>query len=332
MRVCRACKNYSNIIYTFLFLLPLLLAACAQSPPAPASGNGKTAGSSPTASASPTAIVTPTATLTPTPTSTPRTAPAHYTAHTLLRGVGRPDDLAFDQQGRLLFSDEFDGTISRLNADGSVTTLLVDRAGPEGLVSRPDGTIIFAEQDTNRIMSLAPGARTPIVLRTLPGIASSANCKHGVDGIAYDPITNTIIVPDSPTGAVYRMSLDGKMFTLLASGIVRPVGAGVDGQGNIYIADECGGAVWRITPGGKTTRIGGFGMPDDVIADGYGNLLVIDLQPAIHALIRLNLTTGKRETLASQGYIEPQGLVIDARGNIYVADDYANIIVKYSPA
>ena len=128
------------------------------------------------------------------------------------------------------------------------------------------------------------------------------------------------------------MSLDVKTLTLLAPGIVRPVGAGVDGQGNIYIADECGNAIWRITPAGKTTRIGGFGMPDDVVPDGYGNVLVIDLQPSIHALMRLNLATGKRETLASQGFIEPQGLAVDARGNIYVADDYANIIMKYTPA
>src|SRR5438128_11091752 len=95
---------------------------------------------------------------------------------------------------------------------------------------------------------------------------------------------------------------------------------------------RCGLEHHAITPGGKTTRIGGFGMPDDVFPDGYGNVLVIDRQPAIHALIRLNPTTGTRETLASQGYIEPQGLVIDAQGNIYVADDYADIIVKYSPA
>jgi sugar lactone lactonase YvrE len=153
-----------------------------------------------------------------------------------------------------------------------------------------------------------------------------------VDGIAFDPTTNTLIVPDSPTGDVYRMSLEGKSLTLLASGIVRPVGAGVDDKGNIHIADECGNAIWRITPAGKTTSMGGFGMPDDVLPDGYGNVLVIDLQPSIHALIRLNLKTGQRETLASQGFIEPQGLLIDGQGNIYIADDYANIIVKYTPA
>ncbi|MDQ2905948.1 MAG: SMP-30/gluconolactonase/LRE family protein [Chloroflexota bacterium] len=280
---------------------------------------------------SPPITVTPTPPITPSPTSI-RTAPARYTAHIFLQGVGRPDDLAFDPQGRLLFSDEFNGTISRINANGSVTRLLIDRAGPEGMVVRPDGAIIFAEQDTNRIMVLDAGSGTPRMLRTLPGTPSTASCKHGVDGIAFDPTTNTIIVPDSPTGAVYRMSLDGKSFISLATGIVRPVGASVDSRGNIFVADECGGSVWRITPKGKTTRIGGFGMPDDVVPDGYGNVLVIDLQPAIHTLIRLDPTTGKRVTLASRGYIEPQGLAIDTHGNIYVADDYANIIMKYTPA
>ena len=263
--------------------------------------------------------------------STPAVTPAHYTSHVVLKGVGRPDDLAFDQQGQLLFSDETNGTISRINADGVVSLVLKDVNGPEGLVVRPDGTIIFAEQNTNRIVSLAPGSQNPTVLRTLPGTPSNAQCKHGVDGIAFDATTGTLIVPDSPTGDVYRMSLDGKMFTKLASGIVRPVGAGVDSQGTIFVADECGNAIWSITAKGQTTKIGGFGMPDDVLPDGYGNVLVIDLDPAIHSLIRLNLATGKRETLASEGYIEPQGLAIDGHQNVFVSDDFANIIVEYTP-
>lgn len=170
------------------------------------------------------------------------------------------------------------------------------------------------------------------MLRTLPAIASTVNCKHGVDGIAFDPTTNTLIIPDSSTNNVYRMSLDGKTLTLLAAGIVRPVGAGMDAQGNVYVADECGNAVWRITPGGTTTRFGNFGMPDDVLPDGHGNLLIIDLEPSIHALIRMNLTIGKREVLVSQGYIEPQDLLLDSRGDIYVSDDYANMIMEYLPS
>ncbi len=308
-------------------LLSLFFAtACAQSPDT--SINKSSSTSTPIVNSSPLL----TATTKPMPTSTPFVTPRRYTTQVVVQGVGRPDDLIFDQQGRLLFSDEIDATISRVNANGSVTQLLKDPNGPEGLISLPNGTLIFSEQEANRIVSLAPGATTPTILRVLPGTPSTANCKHGVDGIALDPTTNTIIVSDSPTGNVYRMSLDGKTFTLLASGIVRPVGAGVDSEGNIFIADECGNAVWRITPDGQKTRIGGFGMPDDVVPDGHGNLLVIDLAPSIHSLIRLNLTTGKRETLASQGYIEPQGLLIDAHGDIFVSDDYANLIMEYKPA
>ena len=79
------------------------------------------------------------------------------------------------------------------------------------------------------------------------------------------------------------------------------------------------------------TRLGGFGMLDDVAFDPRGNLLVTDLKPSIHALLRINPATGARETLASRGLIEPQGLVVDARGNIYLSDDYADKIVEYLP-
>lgn len=319
-------RRTNSISICIVFLL-VLLASCAPLSTGATVDPTKPVVSSPTQSSA-----LPSVTSTPLSASTPSTAPLRYTSHLVLQGVGRPDDLIFDQQGQLLFSDFYNGTIRRVHADGTAPMLLSGLAGPEGMVVQQDGTLIIAEQRPNRVLTLAPGAPSPTVLRTLPGTPSKAHCKDGVDNIVLDPMTNTLIVPDSPTGDVYRMSLDGKTFTLLASGIVRPVGAAVDGQGNIYIADECGHAIWRIAPDGMKTRITGFGMPDDVVPDGYGNLLVLDLDPAIHALIRMNLTTGKRETLASQGFIEPQGLVVDTHGNIFVSDDYANIIVEYKPA
>ena len=319
-------KHSASVIRTIAACCMFLLSSCVQS------------SSLPTATATPTSVLTPTPTgaLNQTPVATATTtAPRRYTAHVVLSGGARPDDLVFDRQGRLLFSDFYNGTVSRVNSDGSVTRILNGLAGPEGLVVLADGTLIIAEQRPNRILSLAPGAHLPVVLRNLPGTPSTARCKDGVDGIAFDATTQTLIVPDSPTGKVYRMSLDGKTLTLLASGIVRPVGAAVDAHGTIYVADECGAAIWSITPAGrsaKTTRIGGFGMPDDVIFDQHGNILVIDLQPSIHALVRMNLATGKREILASRSFIEPQGLVIDQHDDIFVSDDYADIIVEYKPA
>jgi sugar lactone lactonase YvrE len=266
---------------------------------------------------------------TPSPTPTPTAvAPKRYTLHMVLQGVGRPDDLAFDRDGHLLFSDFYAGTISRVNANGSVTVLLRGIAGPEGIVVLSDGTMIVAEQRTNRILSFASQGASYTVLRQLPGTPSTQKCKDGVDGIAFDPTSNTLIIPDSPTGEVYRLSLDGKTLTLQASGMVRPVGATVDKQGNIYVADECGGDLWHIAPNKMKTSIGRFGMLDDVALDTHGNVLVTNLQPSIHALIRMNLATGKRETLVNNGLIEPQGLAIDAQDNIFVSDDYANLILE----
>ncbi len=309
-----------SALYTASLLCLLALASCGSSP------------SSITGSPTRTVATSPTATATPSPTPIPSTPPASYNAHILLQGSARPDDMAFDLQGHILFSDFYAGTISRLNSDGSATVLVSGINGPEGIVVLKDGTMIIAEQRTNRILSLAPGSTTPTLLKTLPGTPSGATCKDGVDGIAFDPTTSTLIIPDSPTGDIYRLSVDGQTFTLLASGIVRPVGAGVDKQGNIYIADECGGAVVKVTPAGEKTTLGGFGMPDDIDFDLQGDLLVTDLKPNIHALVRVNLTTGQHETLASDGFIEPQGMVVDKQGNIFVSDDASNRIVEFTPA
>ena len=323
-------------IYSMLFTVIMgscLLISCTTTPSQQSTTQGTPVLSTPTQiSVTPTRSVTTPTTLAATPTPVPtHTTPQHYTRHVLLAGGNRPDDLVFDREGHLLFSNPHNGTINRLNSDGSVTVLLHNIAAPEGLVVLADGTLVIAEQGTDRILTLGPGATTPRVLRQLPGIPSTALCKDGVDGIAFDATTNTLIIPDSPGGDVYRLSLDGKTLTLLASGIVRPVGAAVDAKGNIYVTDECGGALWRITPAGQKTHFGNFGMLDDVSIDNNGNLLVTDLDPTIHALIRFDPITGERETLASKGYIEPQGLVLDQSGNIYVSDDYADIIVEYTP-
>ena len=247
----------SVICTTLVFLCVMLFASCTSTPVSQKASVTPTATSAINRTPTATPIV-----VTPTPThNTSNTTPQQYTSHVFSRSVGRPDDMVFDLQGRVLFSDFYNGTVSRLNSDGSVTVLLRGLAGPEGLIVLSDGRMIIAEQNTNRILLLAPGATVPTVLRTLPSTPSASNCdKHGVDGIAFDFTTNTIIVPDSPTGNVYRLSLDGKMLTLLASNIPRPVGAAVDGQGNIYVADECGGALYHIAATGTITHSGGFGM------------------------------------------------------------------------
>src|SRR6266581_4453478 len=114
----------TSVISSFILFCLVLLTSCTTSP-----------SSITTPTPTRTAFTTPTAlpTVAPTQSGTPDTTPTHYSSHILLSGVGRPDDLAFDPQGRLLFSDVYHGTISRLNANGTVTVLLSGLAGPEGI-------------------------------------------------------------------------------------------------------------------------------------------------------------------------------------------------------
>ena len=266
------------------------------------------------------------------PTLTPNRAPQHFNARTFLHGAWKPDDLTFDSKGTIWFSDGVHGTIDRINADRTVSILMKGLRRPEGVVVLPDNTVVFAEQITNRILAFTPGAATPTLLRQMPGTASSAPCKDGINGIAFDSTTNSLIIPDSPTGDVYRMSLDGKTLQLLISGLARPDSAVVDKQGTVYIDAECGGSIWRVPRSGSITHLDGFGMLDDIVIDPYGNLLVTDVSAAIHALIRVNLATGTREVLASQGYEKPEGLLVDAKDNIYLADDDVGKIEEYIPA
>ena len=96
-------QHRTSVICTILCCCCLVLISCSNSP-------------APSATATPAVtstkiIPTPTPPQPPPPTPTPTTvAPKNYTMRILLQGVGRPDDLAFDQSGHLLFSDFYAGT------------------------------------------------------------------------------------------------------------------------------------------------------------------------------------------------------------------------------
>src|SRR5438132_9119763 len=154
MFVKRVSASFTSILFCFV-----LLTSCANSP-------SSITNPSPTTSAITPIVPIASPTLEPALTITPDTTPTHYTSQILLSGVGRPDDLAFDLQGHLLFSDFYNGTISRLNANGSVTRIVTGLAGPEGIVVLSNGTMIIADQRTNRILAFTPRANSFPLFRT----------------------------------------------------------------------------------------------------------------------------------------------------------------------
>src|SRR3981189_1243748 len=102
--------------------------------------------------------------VTPTPVASPKTSPLAACAATaaspgpqvLLQNQPAPDDLVFDNAGRLFFSDIKRDFVSALNADGSVERIAGGMSAPEGIVVQADGRILVGEQGRNRVGALAP--------------------------------------------------------------------------------------------------------------------------------------------------------------------------------
>jgi sugar lactone lactonase YvrE len=228
-----------------------------------------------------------------------------------------PDDLAFDNQGRLLFSDVNAGSVSLLNGDGSIEKIVGGLDQPEGMLVLADGRILVAEQGRNRVMAIDPQSHALTLWRAF----SNQTANAGIDGIG--PIApaaganakvvaqaGDIIVPDSPNGAVWSVTPDGRSATEIGRGMVRPVGAAIDAEGRLFIVDE-GGAVWLLN--GTRHRFATLPTPDDVVITHQGHLFINTLgDNAIH-----ELDSQGHQLARLSGIAQPQGIALDGAENLF---------------
>ena len=257
----------------------------------------------------------------PRPSPTPgalRACPAGASApagpQALLSNLPAPDDLAFDNDGRLLFGDIKAGTVSALGIDGSVQRIADGLRVPEGIVVLANGEILVAEQGRNRIVAIDPASRAVRQWRAL----ANRTGQEGVDGIGPELLSiaaapGGVIVPDSPNGVVWRVSIDGKTATQIGSGMTRPVGSAVDQNGRIFVADE-GGSVWTLDPARR--RFATLPTPDDVVVGRAGDIFVNTLgDNAIHEFD----AQGHQLSMMS-GINQPQGIALDGADNLYYTE------------
>ncbi len=138
-----------------------------------------------------------------------------------------------------------------------------------------------------------------------------------------------------------------------------PGGVAVDGSGNVYIADINNSSIREVTPagiiftyaGGNFQGLGDGGpatlaqlnRPFGVVADGLGNIYIADTG---YNRIRMVNTSGIISTVAGNGgngfsgdggpatlakLNQPQGIVLDGSGNLYIADTSNQRIRKVIP-
>ncbi|MGD1084229.1 MAG: hypothetical protein ABSA47_05675, partial [Verrucomicrobiota bacterium] len=240
-------------------------------------------------------------------------------------------------------------------------------SGPAGVAVDPAQNVYFTDYGRHVVWKFNPGAGG--ALTAFAGLYNSAGAGDGVGeaaqfdqpyGLVMDAGSN-LYVADSANNTI-RMITPAAVVTTIA-GIPgatgyrddaggaalfnRPTALAIDSHTNLYIADYNNGAVRKLTNGPSgwqvTTLAAGFNLPDAVAVDSTGKVYVADSE---NEVIRTISPGGTVQLLAgtpgSAGSTDlatnlarfnfPDGLALDASGNLLVADAGDDTIRIITPA
>lgn|GEM_PF-866285 len=244
------------------------------------------------------------------------------TLSVVAKGAGAPDDLAISADGTIYFGDLGVNRVFAINPDGSIKPVSPVIDAPEGIVVLDDGSLIVVEQAGNRLYHVDP---TTQALSVFYGVGNKTR-NPGIDSLSRDPSNGDLLIPDAPTGRILRLSADAQHLSVIASGFRRPTAIAQAADGTLYVCDEYGQHIDRITPDGKRSEVALIPTPDDVIMNTDGSLLVNSLRGTIW---RVDPLTGKATALVT-GLIEPHGIILDHNGDLLIADAKLNEILRLS--
>ena len=223
-------------------------------------------------------------------------------------------------------------------------------------------------QKIYHINKLTPFIVTILAFLSLTGFCQAPLINYSNNTLTYTVGSHIApVFPNNTGGVAYAY---GQTITIAGSGVyaylngagtgaefAKPTSVVTDASGNVYVADGYNGSIREISPAGVVTTFSGYGaggevngsagtarfnLPTGISFDGNGNLYVADFYGNV---IRMVSPTGTASTLAgngTEGYVDgpvataefnhPIGTVVDAAGNVYVADNYNNVIRKITPS
>lgn len=264
-----------------------------------------------------------------------------------------PGGVAVDASGNVYIAEVNNSVIRKVSKIGQITTVAgTGTAGnsgdggaatsamlrnPRGVMVDATGNLYIADTGNNLIRKVdGSGSITTVV-----GLSASLN---GPADVAVDGSGN-IFIADTGNGKVKKVTAG--VVTILATGLTVPHKIALDASGNLFIADWGGLQILEVPAGGSSASpvAGSTGLanqPYGVAVDASGNLYISNggssqlqkLSGGVLTTIAGNGTSGysgdgAAATLAQMDY--PQGVAVDATGNIYVADCYNNRIRKIYP-
>lgn len=240
-----------------------------------------------------------------------------------------PQGLAVDSSGNVYVADTGNSTIRKVTPEGAVSTL-AGQAGnpgnadgssaqfynPQGVAVDGSGNVYVADTGNHTIRKITAGG----VCSTLAGLTGIFGTFDGTNtgarfncpsGVAVDGSGN-VYVSDYNNNTIRKVTAAGAVTTVAGwpgiwgnaegSGtnalFFGPSGIGVDGTGNLYVADSGNQTLRKITAAGVVSTVAGLGgvMGD---MDGIGTGAEFDY---------------------------PSGVAMDGEGHVFVADAANNTI------
>jgi gluconolactonase len=188
---------------------------------------------------------------------------------------GKSNGLTRDREGRLLVCEHAGRRVSRLDKDGSTSTVASHYKGhrlnsPNDIVVKSDGAIYFTDPPygLNPVFGVAeaPELNFAGIYRVAADgadvVAVADDCTP--NGLAFSPDEKRLYVADTEENLVLVYDVDaagglsaGRTFARI-SGSPAPDGLKVDRNGNVFISG--GGGVWVFDPGG--THLGIIPVPE----------------------------------------------------------------------
>ncbi len=264
------------------------------------------------------------------------------------------------------------GTIGLLNGPALSSQFYASQgvvADAQGNVYVADvGNNVIRKISTTGVVSTYAGTG---IAGYINGAADSTHLASATDSLAQfnNPCalaidaTGNIYVADRGNHTIRKILTTGRVKTIAGyrtiPGFVNgtgdlaffrsPSGVAVDASGNVFVADQGNAAIRKITPAQVVTTVAGgpsqanlFVAPSAITIDAAGDLFIADESGRVMEYNTEKVIYTLAGKLNTYGYTDgsglnakfnsPQGIAVDASGNIYVADRYNNVIRKITVA
>lgn len=176
-------------------------------------------------------------------------------SHQLDTGGHGPEDVIFDDRGRVLAGLEGGRIVALDLGSGAVTTLATTGGRPLGLQPCPDGSVLICDHDRG-LLRLTERGSVEVLVDTVDGkpLTFASNVVQGPDGTIWFTTSTTRWDLDHYRGDMLEHSSTGRLIRLDPDGVVTTVLTDLDFANGLVLAPDASHLLIAETSGYRILR------------------------------------------------------------------------------